>query len=95
MQTQERQQSDQVNSLNKLIKGQANDIKLLNSRLEQKQEEYLETKHQNTTFEVDIDNLNHEIETQKSDLKIYKENDIRQKEEINELNSKVKKIKTK
>jgi len=95
MQTQERQQSDQVNSLNKLIKGQANDIKLLNSRLEQKQEEYLETKHQNTAFEVDIDNLNHEIETQKSDLKIYKENDIRQKEEINELNSKVKKIKTK
>ena len=88
--TQEKQHNEQVASLNKIIKNQANDIQELQEKVEKKQEDFLQVKQLNTSYEVQINNLNYQVTSVDAELSVYKENDKVQKEEVADLNSKLK-----
>lgn len=95
MAQQEKQQIDQVNSLNNFIKHQEDDIKALNIRIDHKQSELLKIQQIHNTTQIEIDNKDNQIGSLSSELIVFKETNKAQKLEIDELNSKLKSTKTK
>jgi hypothetical protein len=95
MAQQEKQQMEQVDSLNGFIKNQEQDIKILNSRIDYKQAEMLEIQKVNWTNQIEIDNRRNDNSNMNSELTVYKEISKNQKIEIDELNSQLKKHKSK